>query len=378
MLYGVDNSTEFLHKKIDTMKNISEEVNFYSGKGNPQLAIGALGKLTELVGQTCRLDHINFNRFPEGELDNRFAYWQKIINKTNVFFQSITTLDLSMEILDLIWAAEHQYGSKRNIVVSPFVINRRQDPLMEVGPDDEPGKKAKPDEIQRLRQYISLLAYSGVNDMITVTPHSIAMAKYCKEYGINFHEIDPSLLFVEKVQTFVPDEELHLVNVYSPDLGSVKRAVKMAKLLKCPVLFNLKNRLIYNETSIINADEAELKKLMEELRIKYDYAEIHYATSERIAGKIIIMVEDEVASGGTANNTGQLVKSKGAKSIFFFATHSVFTWGWKNKFLQENPFTKIIMADSIHRDYENRTGGLIVDVSLASPIASTLFKLLVS
>ena len=118
--------------------------------------------------------------------------------------------------------------------------------------------------------------------------------------------------------------------------------------------------------------------MTEELCRKYNYAEIFYATSELVANKIIIMVEDEVASGGTANSTGRLLKSNGAKSIFFFATHSVFTWGWKNKFLQENPFTKIIMADSIHRDYENRTGGLIVDVSLASPIASTLFKLLTS
>jgi phosphoribosylpyrophosphate synthetase len=360
------------------MRNISEEVNFYSGKGNYQLAIEVLEKLTELVGQTCRLSHVNFNRFPEGELDNRFASYQKISGKTNVFFQSITTLDLSMETLDLTWAANHQYNSKRNIGVFPFIWNRRQDSQMEIGPDDEPGKKAKPDEIQRLRQYISFLAYSGINDMIVATPHSSAMAKYSKDYGVNFHEIDPSSIFVEKVQTFVPDEELYLVNVYSPDLGSVKRAVKMAKLLKCPVLFNLKNRPIYNETCIANADEEELKKLTEELRKKYDYAEIYYATSEHIAGKIIIMVEDEVASGGTANSTGQLLKSKGAKSILFFATHSVFTWGWKNKFLQENPFTKIIMANSIHRDYEKRTGGLIVDVSLASPIASTLFKLLTS
>lgn len=359
------------------MKNI-EDVNFYSGKGNYQLAIESLEKLTELVGQSCKLSHINFNRFPEGELDNRFASHQKIMGKTNVFFQSITSLDLSMETLDLTWAASHQYGSKRTIGVFSFMWNRRQDSLMEIGSDDEPWKKAKPDEIQRLRQYISLLAYCGIKDMVVATPHSSTMAKYCKEFRVNFHEIDPSPLFVEKVLTFVPDEELHLVNVYSPDLGSVGRAVKMAKLLKCPVLFNLKNRLIYNETCIVSADEKEINKLTEELRKKYDYLEIFYATSELVSNKIIIMIEDEVASGGTANSTGQLLKSKNAKSIFIFVTHSVFTWGWKNKFLQENPFTKIIMTNSIHRDYEKRTGGLIVDVSLASPIASTLFKLLPS
>ncbi len=356
--------------------NIKEEVFFLCGRGNYPLGKEILEKLTELLGQLCDFYHTNFNKFPEGELDNRIPEFAKILGKIVVYFQSITSAELAAETIDTCWACKHQYGASKIIAVISFMYNRRQDPKMEIGPEDEPGKKAKPDEIQRLRMYISKLAWSGVTDLIVVTPHSGAMAEYAKEFGINFYEIDPSSLFVEKIYTFVPEEEIDLVTVYSPDLGSIKRAVKLAKILNCPIIFNIKNRLIYNETSIATIEEEELKKLTNELRQKYNFPEIHYVTSERVEGKIVVMIEDEVASGGTANSTAQLIRKNKAKNILFFATHAVFTWGWRNKLFQDNPFSKIIITNSIHRDYEKKTGGGIVDVSIASPIASTLFKLL--
>jgi len=365
-----------LNQNNNDMEKTTADIFFLCGNGNHPLGSETLKKLGELLGKSCKFNHINFNKFPEGELDNRIPNHANIKGKTVVLFQSMHSSDLMLEALDLTWALHNQYGAARIIGVFPFVWNRRQDPKMEIDPNDLSGKKAKQDEIQRLKMLVDDFAHRGLTDMIVATPHSKSMQEYCKEYGINFYEINTSPLFDEAIKTFVPEEDLDLVKVYTPDLGSMPRAIALAKILNCSVLFNLKNRIIYNETSIKDSNPEELEGILKNLREKYDFPEIYYCATELVKGKIIVMIEDEVASGSTANNTGQLLRKMEAKSIFLLATHAVLTWGWRNKLFYENPFTKIIMTNSIQRDYEKRTGGHIVDISIAPAIATKMFKLL--
>ena len=351
---------------------------FFCGNGNHPLGAQVLKKLSELFGESCKFDHINFNKFPEGELDNRIPQWQKINGKTVVLFQSFNDkdfLELILETLDLIWALKHQYNAERIIVIFSFMCNRRQDSIMEIDPNNL-WKKPKPDEFQRLRMTISLLSHCGVSEIIVPTPHSKAMEEACKEYNIIFHEIDLSGLFADALKTFVSEQELNLVNMYAPDLGSIPRAVNIAKILNCTVLFNLKNRVIYNKTSIKEEGEEKLEEIAKSFREKYNFPKIYYVTSKLVAGKIMALVEDEIASGGTANNTGQMLKKLNSKYNLLFATHAVFTRGWRNQLFYENPFAKIIITDSIERPYEKRTGGQLVDILIAPVVASTLFKIL--
>jgi len=355
-----------------------ENIVFLCGNGNHPIASKALKTLSELFGQSCKLSHINFNKFPEGELDNRIPKFEEIKGKTVILFQSFNDkdfLELIMETIDLVWALKHQYGAERIIVIFSFMCNRRQDPIMEIDPDNI-WKKPKPDEFQRLRMTISLLSHCGVDEIIVPTPHSSAMEKACKEYNIIFHEIDVSPLFAEKITTFVHAQELNLVNIYAPDLGSIPRAVNLAKILGCSVLFNLKNRIIYNKTSIKEEKEENLEEIAESFRKKYNFPKIFYVTPKLVAGKIMALFEDEIASGGTANDTGQMLKKLNSKYNFLFATHPVFTRGWRNQLFYKNPFEKIVITDSIERPYEKRTGGQLVDVSIAPIIASTIFRIL--
>ncbi|MDP1760232.1 MAG: phosphoribosyltransferase family protein [Candidatus Woesebacteria bacterium] len=353
-----------------------EEIMFLSGSGNYRFGFKVLQKLNELSGQNVfSFDHINYNEFPEGELDNRIPSYGKIKNKTIVLFQSMHTQELVTETLDLLWAIKHQYQAKNIICIFPFMWNRRQDPKMEID-KNELERIPKPDEFQRLRMIISMLQHCGMDDLIVATPHSKTMFETCKEFNVIMHEIDPSELFVERIRTFVPESELGLIRSYAPDRGSIIRAVKIAKMLNCPIFFNLKNRMIYNETSIVTTEGINLKEKEEELRVKYSFPEIHYVTSELVKDKIMLIVEDEIASGGTANSTAKLLRKNGAKDIFLLATHPVLTMGWKNKLFNENPFTRIIATDSIPRHYKKRTGGLIVDVSITQQVASSLFQIL--
>lgn len=358
-------------------KNVSNEVVFLSGNGNHQLGSKILKVLSEIFGQNCSFDHINYNKWPEPELDNRIVRHEKIAGKIVVFYQSIFNSELFEEALDLIWACKHQYGASYVIGIFPFLNNRRQDPVMKDTEIEKWSKKlAKPDEIQRLRKTIYFLGCAGVDEMIVATPHSIEMRKACNDYKIKFHEINPSTLFANAIQTFVQPEGKNLMRIYSPDEGSLARAVDLARIIDCPVLFNLKNRAINSITSIIETEKDEIEKLIGEFKKHFNFEQIQYATPDLVSQKIIIMIEDEVASGKTANDTGHLLKKYGAKSLLFFATHPVLTWGWRNKLFYNNPFNKIIMTDTIPRGYEKQTGGLIFDISLAPLFGSSLFQIL--
>ena len=357
-------------------KKIAEQVIFLCGRGNHQLGKKVLEKISELFGHKCTFEHISYGEYIEGELDNRIPEYEKIRGKVVVIYQSMSAPDLVEEALDFIWACKHQYGAIYVILICPFLWNRRQDALMEILKGEFEKKEAKPEEIQRLRKIISFLANAGVNEMMVATPHSKAMEEYCTQYGIKFHEIDPSPIFASMVQTIVPIEDQKLINVYSPDLGSINRAVKLARVLNCHILFNEKKRGINRETSIVESKSDEIASLTKKLREKYDFPEINYATPEEINGKIVIITEDEVASGGTANDTGKRLVSFEAKMLFLLATHPVLTLGWKGRLFSKNPFDYVIMADSIERDIKKRTGGKIIDISLDSLFAAETYRLL--
>ena len=360
------------------MKNIKENVVFLSGQGNHQLGSEILKELTELFGTTCSFNHINFNTWPDGELDDRIARYQDIQGKIVVFYQCITDLLRWQEITDLIWAAKYQYKAKHIIGMFPFLWNRRQDPISTEEDRDvlSMKKPLKPDEVRRLEKTIHILKVCGVDEMLVVAPHSNAMERYCNKYEIKFHEIDPSVQFQAKILTFVPEDQYNLISIYSPDIGSIQRAIRLAKLLQCPVLFNEKNRPVYNKVEIVQSDIKERTILENELRQHYGYKKLHYVTQELVTERIIVMNDDEISSGSTANGTADALLKFKPLMILFFGSHPVLTPGWKSTLFRNNPFTKVGMTNSIHRGYEKRTGGLVTDISVAPIVASKLFRVL--
>lgn len=361
------------------MKDVNKEIVFVGGQGNYQLFFKILKDLGELLGNRCSHEPILFDKHSEGEFNSRFEDYKKIQGKVVVFYQSMYSQELFDEALDLIWACKHQYGAKYIIGVFPFMWNRRQDPIMKEEDKIEKWSKktARPHEIQRLRESIYFLKCAGIDEMLVVSPHSILMKKFCEDYEVKFNEIDVSVTFASRIQTFVPFEDYGLVKVYAPDAGSIPRAVNLARILHCPVLFNLKQRAINLKTTIVDEEKEEIEKLEKEFRTYYDYEKIFYnISSELVDKKVIIMVEDEVTSGGTSNDTGKLLKQYGAKSILLFVTHPVLASGWISRLFHDNPYSKIVMTDSIPRGYGKSTHGKIVDVSVSGMIASSLFKVL--
>lgn len=332
---------------------------FYSGNGHHRLGADILSHFNELLGAKLCFSHTDFDNFPDGESDTVFPNSANISDKPVVFYQSIYNEQLFMEALQSIWSLKMQYRASYLIAVIPFMIYRRQDHLENQA------------EVCRLKMAIDLLKAVGVNEIISVTPHSEHMETFSHKAGIKFHEVDLSPLFVSRVNTYLTDQPL----VYSPDAGSIPRAIKVAKLLNCQVIFNLKERGLNNDIKITIDKAAEIEATIKFYHTR-GFKEINFADGSMINGASIVMIEDEVSTGSTANQTGRRLRQLGAKEIIFLATHPVLTRGWRRKLLFENPFTKIVISNTIPRPYEKMTGGLIDDVFVALPIAEKLYKVL--
>lgn len=358
------------------MKNIDDLVIF-CGQGNTELGFKILKALGELSGQPRnKFDHIDFSTHYDNEINNQLKKYEKIKDAVVIVYQSMYEQKYYNEALDIIWACKHQYKARYVIGVFPFLINRRQDPVM---PDDKKeeweNKKPKPHEVQRLKETIYFLKCAGLDEMLVVTPHSKKMSEYCKHYGIKFNELEPSRIFEEKTKAFILPENRNLVRVYAPDEGSIPRAVKFARLFPCPVLFNFKTRGEDNEISILNKNPDEVQNKLIEFRKKYKFKKIDYFSNDSIKDKIIIIIDDEASSCSTVNTVARNLIKNGADCIYSCTTHPVLVYNWRDKLFLNNPFKKIIMTNTIPRGLQKSSDGGIVDVSVHEMISDCLYQI---
>lgn len=345
---------------------MKSEILFYSGNGNHPLGAQIIQQLGEYMGTELEFSHINFDRFPDGESDTKIPKFSNVKGKMVVFYQSIENEALFLETLNLVRALRKQYDAYSVILVAPFMVYRRQD------------HKEKEEEISMLEAAMDFLKHAGVYEMIVVTPHSPNMIKFGNSAGIKMYEVDPSKKFAVTLGPYLSTiAEKDKIIAYSPDEGAISRTAALAREINCPVIFSLKNRGLNNEVEFKKEDQKYIDAVIAKFSSQSPSG-IYYADQGHIEGHNIIMVDDEVTTGGTASKFGWRLKKMKAEKIIFLASHPVLCRGWRRKLIDESPFDKILMGDTIRRPYEKRTGGKIHDVGFANLIAEMLYKVLAS
>jgi ribose-phosphate pyrophosphokinase len=229
-------------------------------------------------------------------------------------------------------------------------------------------------EIRRNRWLVEMMKASGISHVIMVTPHSQQTLLNFEDNKIICKCVNLSDLFANRLRPYISQSNKKKAKVYAPDEGSIIRAVELAKRMEIGVLFSLKNRGFNNETTIVEADQQKIEEIKQ---LFISFPDLEYATPERVKDSIVIMVEDEVDSGGTIHSQAVKLRKNGAKKIYVVFSHAVCTDPWRRKlFGADNPFTQVIVCDTIPRGEDKRTGGKVHDVSVSVPIASELFIML--
>ena len=337
------------------------DVIIFTGLDNDSLAEGMCLKLREYLGEDPQKGHIRFGKFDDIEIKDSFPDFEDIRGKTVVFFECMKSLETTVRLLQLCWAAKYHYGAKHIIIATSFLHYRRQD------------HPEKIHEIHRNRWLIEEMKHNGVDHLIVATPHSDQTRKNCEEVGIVFREVDFTEAFASVCKPLLPEKgENKKANLFSPDEGSIERAIVFARLLDVDVLFRIKDRGHNNEVALVEADQ----EMIDQIIAKHDYDRLYYATPDRIKDAIMIMIDDEVTTGSTANKQAKSLLQWGASMIMLFVTHPVCSNQWMEKLMDGEPFGKICFTNTIFRGKEHRTGGKVHDVSAAGLMASSVFRVL--
>ena len=212
---------------------------------------------------------------------------------------------------------------------------------------------ARQDRIAHMNEPISaklvadLFTNVGVKRVLTVELHTLQIQGF---FGVPLDNLSPSYLFAKYLNKYLLKQtkiDPEHVAVVAPDHGAMSRARDLA--------FFIPN------TSIVVIDKR---------RPKPNVAEITNVVGD-IEGKICIMVDDIIDTGGTILAGAKALKDKGAKSVIICCSHALFNGNALERFESADYIERVLVTDTIeHPEFANSSK--IIVISVAEMIADCI------
>lgn len=299
---------------------MNEPIILFSGTSNPTLAT-AIASIRKIP-----LGSLEITRFIDNECR---VYMTEDVKGKNVFvLQSLSAVaDQHLVELCLIGQAAKSLGATRVTAVIPWMGYSKQDKAFRKGEAVSASLVAK------------FIEVAGFNAVMTVELHS--------ENVVPFFHIPVTELSAHELLC-VSLKRLNLVGttVVSPDAGGKSRSARFAKTMGLPIVYLKKDR-----------DKGTGKVTV--TGVKGD-----------VGGKDVVIFDDIINTGATAIKTSAFLKERGAKRIYFLATHAVFA-GDASRKLAESPIDHVVVTDTITIPKEKFFNKLSI-VSVAPLLANAL------
>ncbi len=276
------------------MSIIDRKIKVFAGNSCPDLA----ASIASAMG--VHLSAISVKPFADGEINCQI---QENVRGVEVFLIQSTCRPVNdnlMELLIMIDAAKR--ASAHNITaVIPYFGYARQD------------KKDAPRVPVSAKLVADLITAAGADRILAMDLHAGQIQGY---FNIPVDHLFAAPVALARLQAI--EGPLMMV---SPDAGGVERARAMAKRL--------------------NADLAVIDKRREE--------------ANKVAGMTVIgdvegatccFYDDMIDTAGTLTKGAEAVIGEGAREVYAFATHPVFS-GPAIERLEASPFTKVFVTDTI-------------------------------
>ena len=248
-----------------------------SGRAHPELAQQIADELgSELVPTDART-------FANGEI---YARFDESVRGCDAFVIQSHTSPLNewlMEQLIMVDALKRA-SAKRITVVAPFYPYARQD------------KKGRGREPISARLVADLFKAAGANRIMSVDLHAAQIQ------GFFDGPVDHLFAMPVLLEHFQAKLDPETVTVVSPDMGRVRVADIWSDKLGAPLAIIHKRRdpLVPNEVTV------------------------HEIVGE-VEGRVCLLVDDMIDTGGTIVKAAKALKDNGAKSVVIAATHAVFS-----------------------------------------------------
>lgn len=260
-------------------------------------------KITKTIG--TRLGEIRLNRFRDGEF---FPEILENVRGEDVFLVQSTNKPANDHLMELLLSidAAKRGSAKRITAVIPYFGYSRQD------------RKTSPRCPISAKLVANLLTQAGANRILTMDLHAGQIQ--------GFFDIPVDNLFAQPV--FIPHMRKKIGNqnvmMVSPDIGGVVRARSYASQMHCDLAIIDKRRP--------KAGEAEVMNIIGQVK-----------------GKNCVLVDDMIDSGGTLCKAAEALKNQGAKDVYAYCTHGIFSGEALDK-IKASPLEKVVVTDSIHNE----------------------------
>jgi ribose-phosphate pyrophosphokinase len=295
----------------------------FSGRSHPDLA----QKISEHVG--VEPGEVRFETFAN---DETYCRYEESIRGADVFIvqTGCPPVDKNlMELLLMIQAAKLA-SAKRITAVVPWFPYSRQD------------RKAKPREPISARLVADMLQLAGVDRVLTMDLHAGQIQGF---FTIPVDHLTALQLFATHFRDLgLAGEKVVAV---APDAGRAKQTVRFAEMMEATFA------------------------LMHKTRPEHERAEITEVTG-RVKGKIAIVGDDAVMTGGTLIAGAAALKEHGATEVNVFVTHGLFS----DEALEQignSEINRIIVTDTVPIDARKKPGNMTV-LSVAPLLAEAIMN----
>ena len=278
----------------------------FSGRSHPELAL----RIAEQLG--VELGEVELKTFSNGET---YCRYHESIRGADVFIVQTGCAPVDrnlMELLFMIQAAKLA-SAKRITAVVPWFPYSRQD------------RKALPREPISGRLVADMIQLAGADRVLTMDLHAGQIQGF---FTIPVDHMTSLPLFARHFRDLGLSGDA-VVSV-APDAGRAKHAIRFAEM--------------------IEGDFA----VMHKTRPEHDKASVTEITG-RVKGKVAIVGDDVIMTGGTLLAGAQALREHGATAVWVFTTHGLFSEGALERFAEAD-LAGIVVTDTVPVDPVSRPG----------------------
>lgn len=298
------------------------DMKIFAGNAIPELAHSIADRLYTKTG------NVSVGRFSDGEISVEI---KENVRGGDIFIIQSTCAPTNDNLMELIVMVDamRRASAGRITAVMPYFGYARQ--------DRRPRSARVPITAKVVADFLSSV---GVDRVLTVDLHAEQIQGF---FDVPVDNVFGSPVLMSDIQ----DRKLENPIVVSPDIGGVVRARAVAKLM--------------NDTDLAIIDKR---------RPRANVAQVMNIIGD-VNGRDCILVDDMIDTGGTLCQGAKALKAKGAKRVFAYATHAVFS-GNAPENIANSVIDEVVITDSIPLSAEMKKTGKVRQLSLAPLLAEAI------
>ncbi len=286
-----------------------QDLKVFSGNAHPALAGAICAYLEMPLGQAQVFEFSN---------ENIFVRFEENIRARDVFLVQTMTPPVNTRIMELFIMidAARRASAGRITPVVPYYPYSRSD------------KKDQPRVPITARLIANFLETAGADRLLTVDLHAGQIQGF---FNIPVDELTALTI----LSNYFKEKRIPDLTVVATDVGGAKGARRMADRLDAPLAIVEKRR-------ISNDERVEVMTIIGDVN-----------------GRAVLIVDDEVLTGGTLVATADVVTEHGATAVFAAATHPILA-GDAVERIEKSPIKEIVFTDTIPLSAEKRLPNMTV------------------